>query len=334
MIISKTPFRISFLGGGTDYPVWYRNNGGGKTISASIDKYCYISCRQLPPFFGFRHRIVWSKTEHVQHHDEIQHPAVREVLKFLEVPHGVSIHHDGDLPARAGLGSSSTFTVGLLHALQALLGRMMTKRQLALDAIHIEQERLQENVGSQDQVIAAYGGFNLIEFGGADHIAVHPVPMNRERLDQFQDHLMLFFTGISRTASEIAATQIANTHRKTAELSAMVQTVDEAIRILTGAGPLDEFGQLLHEGWQLKRSLTDQISTNEIDSIYETGRRAGALGGKILGAGGGGFILFFVPPERKPAVRQALQPLLHVPFRFENLGSQIIHYAPDLQPVT
>ena len=327
MIITRTPFRISFFGGGTDYPVWYEKNSGA-VLSATIDKYCYISCRYLPPFFEHRSRVVWSKIESVKHIDEIEHPAVREILKFTGMREGVEIHHDADLPARSGLGSSSSFVVGLLHAIHALKGRLVTKRQLALDAIHVEQERLKENVGCQDQAAAAFGGFNKVEFGGPQKIAVHPVTLSPAKLTAFQDHLAVFFTGFSRNASEIAKEQIANTDKNHRELSAMRQMVDEATAILNhSSGNLDDFGKLLHESWQLKRTLASNITNPAIDEIYRAAREAGALGGKLLGAGGGGFLLFFVKPEHQRGVRERLKDLLYVPVRFENLGSQIIYYG-------
>lgn len=329
MIITRTPFRISFFGGGTDYPIWYENNGGGAVLSASINKYCYISCRYLPPFFEHKNRIIWSKIESVKHVDEIQHPSAREVLKFLNIKKGVEIHHDADLPARSGLGSSSSFTVGLLHALYALNGKLVTKEQLALDAIHVEQERIKENVGSQDQTIAAFGGFNKIEFGGAHKINTSPISLKPKKLKLFNDHLMLFFTGLARNASDIAVEQIQNTPHKANELRTMMLMVDEAVNILGNDKDFDDFGKLLHESWKLKRSLTSQISSSFIDDIYEAGRRAGATGGKLLGAGGGGFMLFFVKPELQQQVKEKLKDFLYVPFRFENLGSRIIYYAPQ-----
>ena len=329
MIIIRTPFRISFFGGGTDYPVYYDNHGGGVVLSTSINKYCYITCRYLPPFFEHKHRIVWTKAESVKEIEEIQHPAVRAGLKFFNIQDGVEIHHDGDLPARTGLGSSSSFTVGLVHALHALKGEMINKRQLALEAIHLEQEMMKENVGCQDQVVAAFGGFNKIEFGGPHKITVCPMPMSSERQDFFQKHLMLFFTGFSRTASEIAAEQIKNTPQKTSELKALHGMVEEAIKILNGNGPLDDFGKLLDESWKIKKSLSSQISNSRIDEIYAAAKSAGALGGKLLGAGGGGFILFFVKPEFQPQLREKLKNLLYVPIKFENLGSQMIYYGPE-----
>jgi D-glycero-alpha-D-manno-heptose-7-phosphate kinase len=331
MIISRTPFRISFFGGGTDYPVWY-NEHGGAVLATSINKYCYITLRYLPPFFEHRYRIVYSKTETVKDISEIQHPSVRETLNFMNIDRGVEIHHDADLPARTGLGSSSSFTVGLLNALYALKGKMVTKRQLALEAIHIEQDRIKENVGSQDQITAAFGGFNKIEFGGAEHMEVKPITLNAEKIQLFQEHLMLLFTGFSRTASEIAGEQIKKTPGKENELEKMSEMVDEAISVLnsnsSNSSDIADFGRLLHEAWMIKRSLTNKITTPLIDNIYETAIKAGALGGKLLGAGGGGFILFFVAPKDQPKVKEELKNLLYVPFKFENLGSQIIYYAP------
>lgn len=328
MVISRTPFRISFFGGGTDYPVWYKENGGA-VLATTINKYCYISCRHLPPFFEYKYRILYSKVENVNHPSEIMHPSVRACLLYLDMNKGLEIHHDGDLPARTGMGSSSAFTVGLLNALYALKGVMSTKRKLALDAIHLEQEVMQENVGCQDQTQAAFGGFNLIEFGGKDHINLTPVTISQERLVHFQGHLMLFYSGFSRTASEIAAEQVKRTPEMKKELSAMRQLVNQALNILNSNADLTEFGKLLHENWMIKRSLSHKISTRLIDEIYSAALGAGATGGKLLGAGGGGFVLIFAMPEAQTRVREALKKLLLVPFRFENLGSQIIFYSPN-----
>jgi len=327
MIISRTPFRVSFFGGGTDYPQWF-NHERGAVLATTIDKYCYISCRYLPPFFEHKSRIIYSKMEHVQDVEDIDHPAVREVLKFLRITQGVEIHHDGDLPARTGLGSSSSFTVGLLNALYALKGVMPTKERLAQEAITIEQERCQENVGCQDQALAAHGGFNFIEFGGHNHLRIRKVTIALERIKLLEDHLMMFFTGFSRTASEIARHQIQNIPKKKKELKAMHQMAVEAVDILNG-NQLVEFGRLLHEAWRLKRSLSQKISNPHIDELYQKARRAGAVGGKLLGAGGGGFILLFAKPERQLKIRQALKGLLEIPFRFESLGTQIIFYQPN-----
>lgn len=327
MIISRTPFRISFFGGGTDYPVWYKNGGPAAVLSASINKYCYLTCRHLPPFFEHKTRLVWSRIESVRDVEEIQHPTARAIIKHLNLTDGLEIHHDADLPARSGLGSSSSFTVGLLHALYALQGKMVTKRQLALDAINIEQEILKENVGSQDQTVAAFGGFNKIEFGGPQHISVHPVILKPEKQKLFEDHLLLFFTGLARNASDIAAEQIRLTPVKTKELETMYRMVDQALEFLEKDN-LEGFGRLIDENWKIKRSLTSKISNEQIDEIYKAGVSAGAFGGKLLGAGGGGFILFFARPENHLAIKNKLHKLLHVPIGLENLGSQIIYYGP------
>jgi D-glycero-alpha-D-manno-heptose-7-phosphate kinase len=326
MIISRTPFRISFFGGGTDYPIWYKENSGS-VLATTINKYCYITTRYLPPFFDHNSRIIYSKVEEVRRVDEIAHPAVRECLRYMNIDKGVELHHDGDLPARTGLGSSSSFTVGLLHALYALKGSMPTKRQLALEAIHLEQNVMKENVGSQDQVLAAFGGFNLIEFGGPDQVRVQPVTLSAERLRDFQDRMILFFTGFSRTASEIAAEQVRNTPNKKEELKSLHQMVGRALEILNSKRDLSEFGKLLHESWLIKRGLSDKITTPRIDEIYTAARDTGALGGKLLGAGGGGFMLIFAPPESHARIKERLKKLLCVPFRFEGLGSQIIFYS-------
>ena len=328
MIISRTPFRISFFGGGTDYPVWYRDRGGA-VLATTIDKYCYITCRYLPPFFEHTSRLVYSKVERVKSNDQIEHPAVRGVLQHLHITDGLEIHHDGDLPARTGLGSSSAFTVGFLHALHGLKGRMPTKMQLANEAIHIEQEVLKESVGSQDQIITAFGGFNRIDFPTDHRLQVSPVILSEERRAGLHDHLMLFFTGFSRTASEIAEEQIQATPSKTQELRLMQDMVDEAIRILQEGDDLEAFGRLLHEAWQVKRSLTSRISTPQIDALYDAARAAGAIGGKLLGAGGGGFLLLFVKPEEQARVKEALRGVLRVPFRFETSGSRIVFYESE-----
>ncbi len=326
MVISRTPFRISFFGGGTDYPVWYKENGGA-VLSTSIDKYCYITCRHLPPFFEYKHRIVYSKYERVSDIDKIVHPAAREVFRFMDVKKGLEIHHDADLPARSGLGSSSAFTVGLLHALYALKGKMVTKKRLALEAIRIEQEMIKENVGSQDQVVAAYGGLNRIEFAGNQEIEVRPMTIRDSRLEEFQSHLMLFFTGFTRIASNLAKEIISQIPAKKRELNKLRTMVDDGVNILNGTDDITEFGRLLHESWKLKRAISDMTSNSSIDSIYSTAINAGAVGGKLLGAGGGGFILFFVRPEVRQKVRDKLGSLLHVPFRFDRSGSQIIYYS-------
>jgi len=328
LIISRTPFRISFFGGGTDYPRWFEEHGGA-VLATTINKYCYITCRYLPPFFDHNSRIVWSKIETVKYTDEIQHPAVREILNFMKISEGVEIHHDADLPARTGLGSSSSFSVGLLHSLYALKEQMVTKERLAQEAIHIEQNLLKENVGSQDQISASYGGFNKIEFKGRNKFLIEPVILNSDKLRELQRHIMFFFTGISRTASEIAKEQVENIPERTIELKAMHDMVYEAVNILSSGSDVIEFGKLLQENWKLKKSLSSKVSTPYIDEIYESAYESGAIGGKLCGAGGGGFILFFVPPEKQEKVREKLKNLLYVPIRFENLGSQIIFYQQN-----
>src|SRR5208283_4455356 len=328
MVITSTPLRISFFGGGTDYPVWYRQYGGA-VLATTINKRCYVTCRRLPPFFEYHSRVSYSKVENVRHNGAIEHPAVRGCLQFLGIDDGVEIHHVADLPARTGLGTSSAFTVGLLLGLYALKDRMRDKHALAADAIHVEQELLQEAVGAQDQVSAAYGGFNRISFQTDGTIDVKRVLTAQSRLADLEQHLALYFTGFSRTASEIAQEQVRMTPQRKQELEHMLQLVNEAEAIINGSRSLDEFGRLLHEGWQIKRSLTEKITNASIDGIYEAGLSAGALGGKLLGAGGGGFMLFFVPPERRQALRERLKKRLCVPFSFSNRGSHVVVYEPD-----
>ncbi len=326
--ITRTPLRISFFGGGTDYPAWYEKHGGA-VLSASIDKYSYITCRYLPQFFEHKYRIAYSVIEKRKRWEDIDHPSVRESIGFLGVTDGLEISYTSDVPAKSGLGSSSAFTVGLLHALYALQGKTVTKRQLALDAMYVEQKLIQEHVGSQDQVAAAFGGFNKIEFKAKNSFQVTPFPVARERLQSLQKHLMLFFTGISRNASDIACEQIKGIKRHTVNLHSLSELTAAAEKLLiVPRAPLDEFGRLLHESWQIKRAVTNKITTPFIDSIYEDARAAGALGGKLLGAGGGGFMLFFVQPEKQAKVRARLRKLLEVPFAFEHLGSQLIYYGP------
>ena len=329
MIIVRTPFRVSFFGGGTDYPAWYREHGGS-VLATTIDKYCYLSCRYLPPFFEHKYRVAYSKIETVNHPSEFNHPAVRAVLEWMNWDRGIEIHHDGDLPARSGLGSSSSFTVSLINALNAMQGNLVTKEQLTLDAIHVEQKVIEENVGSQDQTSAAYGGFNKIEFKQNGSIGVNPVVISATRQQELQSHLMLFFTGFSRIASEIAQSKIENLKNRETELKTMHAMVDEALQILNNpATSILEFGKLLHHSWLYKRELSDKVSTPEIDEIYELAMKEGATGGKILGAGGGGFLLLFVKPELQEKVRQSLSHLIHVPFQFEDSGSRVVLYQPN-----
>jgi D-glycero-alpha-D-manno-heptose-7-phosphate kinase len=328
MIISRTPFRISLFGGGTDYPAWYREHGGA-VLATTIDKYCYLTCRYLPPFFEHRLRVVYSKIETCHSVEELQHPAARAVLQHLQIERGVEIHHDGDLPARSGMGSSSAFTVGLLHALYALKGQMPSKQQLALESIRLEQDVLKETVGSQDQVLAAYGGLNHVVFEPSGEISVRPVTLLPEAIQELSAHLMLFYTGIKRTASEVAQTYVADVEQRKRQLRIMKDLVDEALGVLNGRRELLALGQLLHEAWEAKRSLSPMVSNRVTDEIYAAARGAGALGGKLTGAGGGGFMLLFAPPVQHDAIRNVLKELLYLPFSFEYGGSQIIFYSPE-----
>ncbi len=329
MIISRTPFRISFFGGGSDYPAWYRKHGG-KVLGTTIDKYCYISLRYLPPFFDYKHRIVYSKVECANSVEEIQHPAVRGVLKTLGIEEGLEIHHDGDLPARSGLGSSSSFTVGMVHALKALQGQYISKHELAQMAVHIEQEVLKENVGSQDQVLTATGGFNLIEFRQDDTYDVTPIIFPRDRTDELQKNMMLVFTGFTRIASDIAKKQIENLDARRKEMETMQGMVGDAISLLNGkTEAVKNFGKLLHEYWKYKKEIASEISNPAIDKIYDEVMSLGAYGGKLLGAGGGGFMLFMMDPAVQRKVREKLKKLTCVSIRFDFTGSKIMVYEPN-----
>lgn len=328
MIITRTPYRVSFLGGGSDYPAWYREHGG-EVLSCSIDRYCYLSARWLPPFFAHKHRISWSKIELVSNVIEIEHPSVRAVLEYLGIERGLEIHHSGDLPARAGLGSSSAFTVGLLNALHALKERALAPRELAAQAIHVEQMLMRETVGVQDQIECAYGGLNHIEIDREGAWRVNPVVLPRARRAELQAHLLLCFTGTVRHASRVAAEQLAAFPGKTVVLADLAALVGEGLMVLTGRGPLAEFGRLLDEGWRLKRSIAKAVSSPEVDALYAAARNAGALGGKLLGAGGGGFVLLFARPEDQGALRRALAGVLEVPLHFEAGGSRIVYAEGD-----
>jgi D-glycero-alpha-D-manno-heptose-7-phosphate kinase len=325
VIISRTPFRISFFGGGTDYQEWASRNGG-KVLSTSIDKYCYISIRNLPPFFEHKHRIVYSDIENVKNIDQIKHPSVRATFNFFNIKNGLEIHHDGDLPARSGLGSSSAFTVGLINALMAMEGKRCNKKYLAETAIHIEQNIIKENVGSQDQVIAAYGGFNKIEFYSDKKFNVSNVILKKDVLKNLKSHLLLFFTGFTRIASNIAKEQLKRKRENEESLFQIKDMVEEAEKILDENQDLKMFGKLLDESWKLKKSLAGNVSNEFIDDAYTTAMNSGALGGKILGAGGGGFILFFAEPHNHSKIKKSLKKLLEIPFDFDNSGSQIILY--------
>lgn len=329
MIISRTPHRISLFGGATDYPNYYLEHGG-KVLGGTIDKYCYLNVRKLPPFFDFKHRIVYSKMENVKTVDEIIHPSVKETLKYLKIDYGVSVHHDSDIPARSGMGSSSAFTVGLLNSLYALEGKMISKSDLAKESIFIEQELIKEHVGSQDQTFAAHGGLNIFEFLTNGEIIKTPVIMEPEKLAQFESSLMLFFTGFSRIAANIAKDKIENIQASKDYLSQMKSLVGEAYKIITSSNDnINDIGKLLNETWKLKKKLSTKVSNPQIDEMYDIALRNGAIGGKLLGAGGGGFIVFFVEPENQDRIKEALKNLLYIPFKFDFDGSRIIVYKPN-----
>jgi D-glycero-alpha-D-manno-heptose-7-phosphate kinase len=329
LIICRTPTRISFFGGGTDYPIWYENNGGS-VLSTTINKYSYITVRYLPKFFDYKYRIRYYKTEEVNAIDEILHPSVRECAKFVGIQEGFEMAHNSDLPAGSGLGSSSTFTVGMLHSLYALKSYMPTKRELAVNALHVEQDLIGEAVGSQDQIAAAWGGFNRISFGGDKRFEVDPIIMSKDKLLELQENLILCFTGDARLAPEFAKQQIKESPGRTRELQDMESLTIEALRILTNESlEIDDFGRLLAEQWKIKRSMTSKISNPGIDEIYETGIKNGALGGKLLGAGGGGFMLFYAKKKDQAKIVDSLSRKLFVTFRFENTGSKIIYYSHE-----
>jgi D-glycero-alpha-D-manno-heptose-7-phosphate kinase len=329
MIVTATPYRVSFFGGGTDYRPWFQEHGGA-VLSTSINKYCYIQCRYLPPFFEHKHRIVWSKIETPQSIEDIEHPAVRAALIHAEVDRGIEIHHTGDMPARAGIGSSSSFAAGLLSALHTLNGSMLSKHDLAREAIYLEQELLQENVGIQDQIAAVYGGLNLIEFNQSGDFNVRPVPITRKRRAELFDNLVLMFTGVSRYASEAALHTISSIPNKKDTLHKIRAQVDLGRDILIdNERSIMEFGELLDEGWSLKRSIDSRIAGPEIDELYRRARGAGVIGGKLLGAGGGGFFLFFVKPEDREKLMAEFKDYLFVPVEGEEMGSHVKFYTPD-----
>lgn len=327
MIISRTPFRVSFFGGGTDYEPWYSENGGS-ILSTAINKYCYISIRRLPPFFDHTIRFVWSKIEEVQTADSIIHPVVRALLLQQNL-NNIEIHHNGDLPSRAGLGSSSSFTVGLVNSLAAYAGSLVDKKSLANQAIHIERNILRENVGIQDQIAASYGGMNLIQIEKDGGFKVNPVPISKARLSELERSIMLVYTGVSRFSSEVAKDQVANIGFREEELKQMANLAITGARIVSGTGSLDRFGELLGETWELKKSLSSSISNTDIDNLYSLALKSGALGGKVLGAGGGGFMLLYVDPEKWLSLKSALSNFLVVPVAFDYNGSQIIFYEHD-----
>jgi len=332
MIITRTPFRVSLFGGGTDFPAWYREHGG-LVVSAAINKYCYVHVRYLPPFFDYKYRIRYTQQEYVSSIDEIKHPSVRECIRYMGIADGLEIQHNSDVPAMSGLGSSSAFTVGLLHALHGLTGRISGKRQLATQAIEVEQDWIKECVGTQDQCAVAFGGVNTITFGAGGagpEYDVAPLTLGPATLATLESHLLLCFTGFQRNGPDMAADQQRNMPKHRAELEEIRQIAVQAVDVI-GRHPLNmlETGRLLDAQWQLKRRLSALIATPAIADIYDRGMRAGAYGAKLLGAGGGGFMLFLAPPDRHSAIRTALAPLLFVPFRFEMGGSRIIYYAPS-----
>ena len=327
MIITQTPFRMSFFGGGTDFSGFY-NEHGGAVISTTFDKYCYVTVRHLPPFFDYKTHLTYSKEEKINTLSEIQHPAIRNAMEWLDM-HDIRLTYESDLPARSGLGTSSSFAVGMISAFYALKGKYADKRKLADDAIYLERTLCNEAGGIQDQIAASFGGMNRINFS-ADGYTVHPVIINPERKKLLNEHLMLFFTGFSRFSSDIQKGTEKSMKDKTQQLLEMYKLVDDAEKILTDSNTsLDEFGKLLDYTWQLKRGISSGISTDSIDEQYECAKKAGALGGKLLGAGGGGFLLFYVPKEKQADVKKALAGQMYVPFSFENDGTKVIHYSPE-----
>lgn len=331
MIITKTPFRMSFFGGGTDYPGYYKEHGGA-VISTTFDKYCMVSVGHLPRFFEYSNQLTYSKIERTKTVNEIEHPAVRNAMKYLDM-HELRIDYEADLPARSGLGTSSSFAVGMLNAFYALKGKYVDKRKLAEDAICLERVLCKESGGIQDQIAASYGGFNRIDFYD-DGFHVSPIIISNERKKELQDNLMLFFTGFSRYSGEIAYKQERNINTKKSELKEIQCLVSEAQKILVSKADLSEFGKLLDYTWKLKRRLSDEISNDMINSLYKKAMDAGASGGKLLGAGGGGFILLYADKDKQKAIRNVLDNLLYIPFKFEHEGTRIIYYqAEDYDPL-
>ena len=326
MIITQTPFRMSFFGGGTDFPGFYREHGGA-VLSTTFDKYCYVNVRHLPRFFDYTTELSYAKTERVTDVESIEHPAIREAMKMLDM-HEIRLTYEADLPARSGLGTSCSFAVGMLNAFYALKGKYADKRKLADDAIYLERVLCKESGGIQDQIAASFGGFNKISFN-ADGYTVSPVIISPERKLRLNDNLMLFFTGFSRFSSDIQVEAEKSLKSKEAQLLEMLQLVDEAEQVLTSKTDLTEFGKLLDYTWKLKRGITSKVSTDSIDAIYDKAIKAGATGGKLLGAGGGGFLLFYVEADKQKNVHEALEDLLYVPFEFETAGTQVIHYTPE-----
>ena len=326
MIITQTPFRMSFFGGGTDFPDFYREHGGA-VISTTFDKYCYVNVRHLPRFFDYSTELSYARTERVKRVEDIEHPAIREAMKHLDM-HEIRLTYEADLPARSGLGTSSSFAVGMLNAFYALKGKYADKRKLADDAIFLERVLCNESGGVQDQIAASFGGMNRINFN-AEGYTVNPVIISPERKKLLNRNLMLFFTGFSRFSSDIQVAAEKNLKNKQSQLLEMLSLVDDAEKVLTSKTDLEEFGRLLDYTWRLKRGITDKVSTDSIDAVYSRALQAGATGGKLLGAGGGGFLLFYVDPDKQENVRKALENLLYVPFEFENGGTRVIHYTPE-----
>ena len=326
MIITQTPFRMSFFGGGTDFPDFYREHGGA-VISTTFDKYCYVNVRHLPRFFDYSTELSYAKTERVNQVEDIEHPAIREAMKQLNM-HEIRLTYEADLPARSGLGTSSSFAVGMLNAFYALKGKYADKRKLADDAIYLERVLCKESGGIQDQIAASFGGMNRINFS-AEGYTVNPVIISPDRKNLLNHNLMLFFTGFSRFSSDIQTAAEKNLKCKQNQLLEMLTLVNDAEKVLTSKTDLEEFGRLLDYTWRLKRGITDKVSTDSIDAVYSKALQAGAIGGKLLGAGGGGFLLFYVNPDKQENVRKALENLLYVPFEFENGGTRVIHYTPE-----
>lgn len=327
MIITKTPFRMSFFGGGTDIPEFF-NEYGGAVLSTTFDKYCYVNVRHLPPFFKYTSELVYSKIERVNEIDKIEHPLIKNAMKMLDM-HELRVNYESDLPARTGLGTSSSFAVGMLNAFYALKGKYADKRKLATDAIRLERELCNEAGGWQDQIAASYGGFNRINFNSNGYDVIKII-ISPKRKQQLNDNLLLFFTGFTRVSAEIQESTKNSISKNISQLKTMMGLVDQAEYILTDESrDLDDFGRLLDETWRLKRQTGSKITTGSIDELYQKGIKAGALGGKLLGAGGGGFLLFYVQPDKREAVKQAMQDLLYVPFEFENSGTRVIYYSSE-----
>lgn len=326
MIITQTPFRMSFFGGGTDFPGFYKEHGGA-VISTTFDKYCYVNVRHLPRFFDYTTELSYAKTERVSRVEDIEHPAIREAMKQLDM-HEIRLTYEADLPARSGLGTSSSFAVGMLNAFYALKGKYADKRKLADDAIFLERVLCNESGGVQDQIAASFGGLNRINFD-ADGYSVNPIIIAPDRKNLLNRNLMLFFTGFSRFSSDIQVEAEKNLKSKKDQLLEMLSLVDDAEKVLTSKCDLNELGKLLDYTWKLKRGITNKVSTDSIDAVYEKAIKAGATGGKLLGAGGGGFLLFYVEPEKQKQVHEALDKLLYVPFEFETGGTRVIHYTPE-----